>query len=155
MLSMSGNPFNIGTITNSKQTKMHRKITMVGNVDATTNILEWTLADLIVSMGVGATITKMVVQNMTGRSMIVTCDPKGLVLGNMSGSTQLSMPIMSRFVSAPMTRFPTCKIDIPDAFGAPSETTTWTASSKPIQVIGSSTPKDTIKLTVSYWKLVQ
>lgn len=159
MLQMTGDSYYIGT-SGPGPVKIHRKMDVIGVVDATSNTYDFTLGDLYLVFGgnSGATVTKFVVQNMTGRHMTVTCNTSSITrsAGTSSSGVFTNAPIISqsRFVSAPMTRFPKCKIDIPDAFAAPSNSTWSLATNKVITVVGSNTPKDTIKITVSFWKMV-
>jgi len=95
----------------------------------------------------GCKVLKVVAKNLDGRSLTLTVPTNtALITSDTNGGTTAPFGGIKKMVSAPYTRFPTIKVQIPDLLAAPVDAAN---STLPLFTVGSflSGSTDTVQLT--------
>jgi hypothetical protein len=96
----------------------------------------------------GCKVLKVVAKNLTGRSLTLAVPmSSGLVLSVAEGTSAAPFGGVKKFVTAPYTRFPTLKVQVPDLLAAPLDT--GSATGVELFTVGSldGASTDTVQLT--------
>jgi hypothetical protein len=128
-----------GTLTSSKQQYVTRKLT--GIVTMANSVFNVTGASN--NIPDGCKILKVVAKNLTGRTLTLEV-PVSTVMMDM-GTVDKTFGPIKKFVTAPLSRFPTIKVNIPDLLALPITND----ASQPLFTLGSliSSATDAVELT--------
>lgn len=110
-LMMTGTPVQVGALTN-KQVFLNRKVNLGVTLTGTNN-LDVTPSTLATALPDGARLLKVVATNHSTRNLRMTV-PAGTVLFVRGGKTNNEVSDMTRENWAPLSRFPTVSLNVPD-----------------------------------------
>jgi len=131
-----------GTLSTSKTQYVTRKYTAVVSLSNGTH-------DVVsgdTGLPDGCKVLKVVAKNLTGRSLTVAVPPDtAMILPQSGGPSTALFGGVKKFVTAPLSRFPVVKVQVPDLLAAPLETTTLTTKLFTVGTLVTSS--DTVQLT--------
>jgi len=129
------------TVTSSTKQYVTRKLVTYAN------LVSGSLAVTPVALGVpdGSKILKMVVKNLTGRTLnLYTPVDTGLILSEADGTSGTPFGGLTKTTSAPLSRFPTLTVQVPDLLARPLDAVS-TALLFTVSATGGTT--DTVQFT--------
>jgi len=99
----------------------------------------------------GCKVLKVVAKNLTGRYLVVTVPyDTPLVLPSAEGTSGNPFGGIKKYKTAPTTRLPTIKVQVPDLLASPLETTTTTTPLFTVGAMAASSDTVEIVFTVRY-----